>query len=408
MKVVSDPPHFELGKTNKSPDFLAKFPLGKVPAFETVDGKTITESNAIAYYVANTQLRGASDLDVALVLQYVNFADAEVLPSVCTWTFPTLGIMQPNQQAVKQAQDAVKKCLEVLDASLATKTFLVGERVTLADITLVCNLLLLYKQVMEPQFRAPYVNVNRWFVTCINQPQFKEVLGEVTLCTKMAQFDVKKYNELFPKEKKEKPKKGGSEVGAQGKGAAKKPEKTPKKKPEAAAEEEDEAPKPAKFVDPYADLPNSPFVLDQFKRVYSNEDIEQKAIPFLWENFDKEGWSLWLADYKYNDELKMSFMAANLIGGMFQRLDKLHKYAFASVLIFGEDYKLTISGVWLLRGQQLAFDLVDSWNIDAPSYTYTKLDPENEKHRKVVNEFLIWKGDFGGRGPEPIDGKIFK
>jgi hypothetical protein len=61
---------------------------------------------------------------------------------------------------------------------------------------------------------------------------------------------------LFPKEKKEKPKKGGSEVGAQGKGAAKKPEKTPKKKPEAAAEEEDEAPKPAKFVDPYADLPN--------------------------------------------------------------------------------------------------------------------------------------------------------
>ena len=33
------------------------------------------------------------------------------------------------------------------DAVLATKTFLVGERVTLADITVVCNLLLLYKQV---------------------------------------------------------------------------------------------------------------------------------------------------------------------------------------------------------------------------------------------------------------------
>ena len=32
------------------------------------------------------------------MLQYVNFADSEVLPAVCTWTFPTLGIMQPNQQ----------------------------------------------------------------------------------------------------------------------------------------------------------------------------------------------------------------------------------------------------------------------------------------------------------------------
>lgn len=39
----------------------------------------------------------------------------------------------------------------------------------------------------------------RWFVTLINQPQFKAVLGEVTLCTKMAQFDSKKYNEIHGK-----------------------------------------------------------------------------------------------------------------------------------------------------------------------------------------------------------------
>lgn len=30
VKVVSEPPEFELGKTNKTEDFLAKFPLGKV------------------------------------------------------------------------------------------------------------------------------------------------------------------------------------------------------------------------------------------------------------------------------------------------------------------------------------------------------------------------------------------
>ena len=54
-----------------------------------------------------------------------------------------------TMQAVGQAQAAVKRCLEVLDSALATQTFLVGERVTLADITLVCNLLLLYKQVTK-------------------------------------------------------------------------------------------------------------------------------------------------------------------------------------------------------------------------------------------------------------------
>ena len=33
VKVVCEPPQFELGLTNKSPDFLAKFPLGKVCVF---------------------------------------------------------------------------------------------------------------------------------------------------------------------------------------------------------------------------------------------------------------------------------------------------------------------------------------------------------------------------------------
>merc|ERR1712213_11746 len=44
---------FKFGETNKSAEFLKKFPLGKVPAFEGSDGTLLTESNAIAYYVAN-------------------------------------------------------------------------------------------------------------------------------------------------------------------------------------------------------------------------------------------------------------------------------------------------------------------------------------------------------------------
>ena len=38
--------------------------------------------------------------------------------------------------------------MEILNNVLATRTFLVGERVTLADITVACNLLLAYKQVL--------------------------------------------------------------------------------------------------------------------------------------------------------------------------------------------------------------------------------------------------------------------
>lgn len=43
--------------------------------------------------------------------------------------------------------------------------------------------------------------------------------------------------------------------------------------------------------------------------------------------------------------------------GMFQRLEKLRKNAFASMCIFGEDNKNSISGIWVWRGHGLAFEV---------------------------------------------------
>lgn len=40
---------------------------------------------------------------------------------------------------------------------------------------------------------------------------------------------------------------------------------------------------------------------------------------------------------------------------MFQRLEKLRKNAFASVIVSGVDNNNTITGIWIMRGQDLAF-----------------------------------------------------
>lgn len=50
-------------------------------------------------------------------------------------------------KATEQAKEEVKRVLAFLNQHLNTRTFLVGERVSLADITVVCSLLWLYKQV---------------------------------------------------------------------------------------------------------------------------------------------------------------------------------------------------------------------------------------------------------------------
>ena len=106
--------------------------------------------------------------------------------------------------------------------------------------------------------------------------------------------------------------------------------------------------------------------MDAFKREYSNKDTTTEAIPYFWKNFDKENCSIWFCEYKYNDELKKVFMTCNLVGGMFQRMEGLRKVGFGSMLIFGDDEKSSISGIWVFVGQKLGFEVhnVCAFNIN--------------------------------------------
>jgi len=55
--------------------------------------------------------------------------------------------------------------------------------------------------------------------------------------------------------------------------------------------------------------------MEDWKRMYSNNDTKTVALPWFWEHFDKENFSLWSCEYKYADELKLIFMTCNLVGG---------------------------------------------------------------------------------------------
>ncbi|XP_061281121.1 elongation factor 1-gamma-like [Bos javanicus] len=184
----------------------------------------------------------------------------------------------------------------------------------------------------------------------------------------MAQFDAKKFAESQPKkdtprkekgsrEEKPKPQVERKEGKEEKKAAAPSPEEELDECEQALAAE-------PKAKDPFAHLPKSTFVLDEFKRKYSNEDTLSVALPYFWDHFDKDGWSLWYSEYRFPEELTQTFMSCNLITGMFQRLDKLRKNAFASVILFGTNNSSSISGVWVFRGQELAFLLSPNWQVD--------------------------------------------
>jgi len=399
VKIDKD---FVFGETNKSDAFLKKFPLGKVPAFETSDGKFLTESNAIAYYVANEQLRGKSDIERAQVIQWLSFADSEIIPPSCTWVFPLLGIIAYDKQTVENAKEDVAKFMTSLNAHLLTRTYLVGERLTLADISVAMTLLQLYQYVLEPKLRAPYQNVNRWFQTVVNQPESIAVIGNFKLADKTLEYDPKKvvdHQAKSSKKEKDAKKETKKEV---------KKEKEPKKAEPAEELDAAEAALAAepKSSNPFDAMPKGTFDMDDFKRCYSNQDVD-KSVPYFWEKFDSENYSIWLGEYKYNEDLSKVFMSCNLIGGMYQRLDKMRKAAFASACLFGTDDDSTISAIWVWRGQDLAFPLSPDWQIDYESYNWTKLNPSDEKTKQLVEQYLSWTGtDKNGR--KFNQGKIFK
>jgi elongation factor 1-gamma len=136
---------------------------------------------------------------------------------------------------------------------------------------------------------------------------------------------------------------------------AKEPE--PKDEAEAGDDIDDIYAEEPKQKDPFADMPKTTFNMDEFKRVYSNEDTAEKAIPYFWKNFDKEHCSIWFCEYKFPEDLTQIFMTCNLVSGFFQRLEKLRKNAFASMCVFGENNNNTVTGIWIWRGHELAFEV---------------------------------------------------
>lgn len=58
-----------------------------------------------------------------------------------------MGILQFNKNQNEHAKAELKKNIELLNNYLRTRTYLVGERITLADITVACDLLLLFQWV---------------------------------------------------------------------------------------------------------------------------------------------------------------------------------------------------------------------------------------------------------------------
>lgn len=224
----------------------------------------------------------------------MSFANSEMMPALSGAIRPLMGRDPYNKKSVDESLKVLDKTISVFDQHLLVNTFLVGERITLADLYTTGLLYRGFQNFFDKKWRAQYVNVTRWYETVYNQPIYSAVVDKLNFIDEAIKNQAPKQ---APKEKKEQPK------------------ATPKPNAKEAEEEEEEEAKPApKPKHPLEELGKPTFALDDWKRKYSNEETREVALPWFWENFNAEEYSLWRIDYKYNDELKMTFMSTNLIG----------------------------------------------------------------------------------------------
>jgi len=397
-------PEFKMMEDNQTPEFLAKNPLGKVPLLETDQG-CIFESNAISRYIArirsDTELYGVSFFESGQIDSWIDFCAHELELPATMWFYPIFGYMPFNAAATAKAKEDLKKALEVLDTHLLHRTYLVGDKITLADITVASALVYPMKMLLDAGFRKPFGNVERWFCTCVNQAEFKAVIGDVPLCKKMLQAEGDTSVAAAPA-------KGGKKGGNDGGGKKKKGGKKEKKAAPPPA------PKPAKkALHPLAELnKKSPAKvhIDEWKKTYKNCENDgtgyvgacNKFWDMMGEGLKNGEYSLWSCRYNHNGDNDKLWMTSNAISGFLERTEEIRKYAMGVMSVAGAEGagNIFISGIWVFRGDTEKH--VVNCNPDAEYYTWEKIT-DTPAGRKQLQD--MWAG--GENDGDTIDGKAY-
>jgi len=170
----------DIGKAeNRTPDYLAKNPMGGVPMLELDDGTCLAETVAICRYFEALQpepaLMGIDGQDCAIVEMWNRRMEFEVaLPAMQsfrnTHDFFKGRIPQvPEYGAVCKA--SVLKRLEWLDTELSGREFIAGERFTIADITAVVGID--FGRVTQIRIAPELKNLQRWYDAVSTRPSAK-------------------------------------------------------------------------------------------------------------------------------------------------------------------------------------------------------------------------------------------
>jgi len=119
--------------------FLALNPVGQIPICVTDDGQTLTESNAILYFLAQgSDLWPTDRLAQTRVLEWQFFEQYSHEPTIAVARFIVVyqGLPNDRQREYEAKLKGGYRTLDLMERHLKDQRFLVGQTCSIADISL--------------------------------------------------------------------------------------------------------------------------------------------------------------------------------------------------------------------------------------------------------------------------------
>ena len=123
----------------RTPEFLAKYPNGRIPAVELDDGRLLFESNAIIMYFAEgTPFLSADRFERAETLQWLFFEQYSHEPYIASVRFLVMypQVKDDRRQILDMMRRRGHDALTVMERHLKSRDWFVGARYSVADIAL--------------------------------------------------------------------------------------------------------------------------------------------------------------------------------------------------------------------------------------------------------------------------------
>lgn len=168
----NEPVHFT--KTRESADLVKANPNARIPAIDD-NGFTLYESMAINLYLTKKHGPGheialRSVEEEALAMQWSFWVMTEIEKPLLTIMLNALGMAPADDATLAQCRSALDRPLGVLEAHLADRAWLLGDRFTIADLNVAS--VLVWARGAKLDMTA-FPKVAAWLRACMSRPAFK-------------------------------------------------------------------------------------------------------------------------------------------------------------------------------------------------------------------------------------------